>query len=106
MGGSGGGFRVTPREAESFREQIKERAEHQRLDADVNSYLRRELLAANDRDVDAVNARIDQIKDALGNRVEAFEDLRFGGSIAKHTYVEGLSDVDLVVPLRDESLAD
>jgi hypothetical protein len=106
MGGSGGSFRVTPREAESFREQILERAEQQRLDADVNSYLRRELLAANDRDVDAVSARIDQIKEALGDEVADFEDLRFGGSIAKHTYVEGLSDVDLVVPLRDERLAD
>lgn len=106
MGGSGGGFRVTQREAESFREQIRERAEQQRLDADVNSYLRRELLAANDRDVEAVNARIEQMKDALGNEVEEFEDLRFGGSIAKHTYVEGLSDVDLIVPLRDERLSD
>jgi hypothetical protein len=106
MGGSGGGFRVTQREADSFREQIRERAEQQRLDADVNSYLRRELLAANDRDVDAVNSRIEQIKEALGGEVEEFEDLRFGGSIAKHTYVEGLSDVDLVVPLRDERLSD
>jgi hypothetical protein len=106
MGGSGGGFRVTQHEADSFREQIRERAEQQRVDADVNSYLRRELLAANDRDVDAVNARIDQIKEALGDEVADFEDLRFGGSIAKQTYVEGLSDVDLVVPLRDEGLAD
>lgn len=106
MGGSGGSFRVTPTEAQSFREQIKERSEQQRVDADVNSYMRRELLAANDRDVDVVNDRIEQIKDALGNRVEEFEDLRFGGSIAKHTYVEGLSDVDLVVPLRDEHQAD
>jgi hypothetical protein len=106
MGGSGGGFRVTQREADDFREQIRERAEQQRLDADINSYLRRELLAANDRDLDAVNTRIDEIKEALGNEVVDVEDLRFGGSIAKHTYVEGLSDVDLVVPLRDEQLAE
>ena len=106
MGGSGGSFRLTQTEAKSFREQIKERAEQQRVDADVNSYLRRELLAANDRDAEVVNERVEQIKEALANRVEEFEDLRFGGSIAKHTYVEGLSDVDLVVPLRDEQLGE
>jgi hypothetical protein len=85
---------------------MRERVEQQRLDADVNSYLRHELLAANDRDVDQVNARIDEIKQALADRVEELEDLRFGGSIAKHTYVEGLSDVDLLVALKDERLAD
>lgn len=104
VGGSGGSFRVTPREADSFRDQIRERAEQQRLDADVNAYLRRELLAANDRDAEKVNERIEQLEAALRDQVTEFEDLRFGGSIAKHTYVEGLSDVDLVVPLRDEGL--
>lgn len=106
MGGSGGSFRVTPVEAESFRAQMQERAEQQRVDADVNSYLRRELLAANDRDVDALNERLATIKEALGNRVEELEDLRFGGSIAKHTYVEGLSDVDLLVALREQGVGD
>jgi hypothetical protein len=106
VGGSGGSFRVTPSEAESFQERMRERVEQQRLDADVNSYLRHELLAANDRDVEQVSSRIDQIKEALADRVEEFEDLRFGGSIAKHTYVEGLSDVDLLVALKDEHLAD
>ncbi len=36
----------------------------------------------------------------------SLSDLRFGGSIAKHTYVEGLSDVDLLVALKDAQLAD
>jgi Nucleotidyltransferase domain len=97
---------VTPSEAETFQARMRERVEQQRLDADVNSYLRHELLAANDRDVEQVDARIDEIKQALADRVEEFEDLRFGGSIAKHTYVEGLSDVDLLVALKDEHLAD
>ncbi|HEX6679131.1 MAG TPA: CBASS oligonucleotide cyclase [Gaiellaceae bacterium] len=97
---------MTPSEAETFQERMRERVEQQRLDADVNSYLRHELLAANDRDVEEVNNRIDQIKQALADRVEEFEDLRFGGSIAKHTYVEGLSDVDVLVALKDERLAD
>jgi hypothetical protein len=97
---------VTPAEAENFQERMRERVDQQRLDADVNSYLRHELLAANDRDAEQVNARIDEIKQALGDRVEEFEDLRFGGSIAKHTYVEGLSDVDMLVALKDEQLAE
>jgi predicted nucleotidyltransferase len=85
---------------------MRERIAQQRLDADVNSYLRRELLASNDRDAEQVNERIDEIKAALSDRVSELEDLRFGGSVAKHTYVEGLSDVDLLVHLSDEHLVD
>ena len=32
------------------------------------------------------------------------ERLQFGGSVAKHTYVDGLSDVDAIVLLGDESV--
>ncbi len=60
MGGSGGSFRVTSSEAQDFQERMRERVEQQRVDADVNSYLRHEVLAANDRDVEQVNTRIDQ----------------------------------------------
>jgi len=106
MGGSGGSFKITPAEAHSFKEQMRERIAQQRSDADINAYLRRELLAANDRDTDKVNERIEEIEKALSDRVQNVGELRFGGSIAKHTYVEGLSDVDLLVPLSDEHLVD
>jgi len=106
MGGSGGGFNVTPGDVREFQKQIRERVEQQKLDADVNSFLRSELLDANDRNADLVNTRIAEIEAALGDQVDEFDDLRFGGSIAKHTYVEGISDTDLLVVIDEGSLSD
>jgi hypothetical protein len=85
---------------------MAERLEEQQVDADVNSFLRRELLAANDRDVSLVSRHLDEIENALHDRVEEFDRLFFGGSIAKHTYVEGLSDVDSLVVLNDPQLGE
>jgi len=85
---------------------MAQRMEDQQVDAEVNAYLRRELLAANDRDPVLVNRHLDEIQNALRDKVEEFDRLLFGGSIAKHTYVEGLSDVDTLVILDDPELGD
>src|SRR6266566_5726774 len=99
MGGSGGRFSITDSEIRRLQEEMAQRLEEEQLDTEVNSFLRRELLAANDRDVGLVNRHLDEIQGALRDRVEEFDRLLFGGSIAKHTYVEGLSDVDSLVIL-------
>jgi hypothetical protein len=64
------------------------------------------LRAFNDRDVDALRTHIDGIKEALGQDVEGTIDLVYGGSVSKHTYVDGLSDIDLLVRINDTSLED
>lgn len=97
MGGSGGGAPYTDRDIRVLREEAAEGAEQARIDSEVNSLLNEELLEINDRDTDAINDRLDQIRDALGDAIEDFESLLFGGSIAKRTWVNGLSDVDSVV---------
>jgi hypothetical protein len=65
--------------------------------------LDQKLSAFNSRDATLVQRRQDQILSALGETLETHIDLRFGGSVAKHTYVDGLSDIDTLLVIRDGS---
>jgi hypothetical protein len=100
MSGSGGGGGYMPPSSEALQRKIeKARQDEQlRLDADVNQFLQRELALYNDRDIAQTQARLDKIAELLGDEME-IDNLLFGGSVAKHTYVDGLSDVDALVVL-------
>jgi Protein of unknown function (DUF3417) len=65
----------------------------------------RQLLAqANIRDADATSKALDGIKRVLEGDIEGSVDPRFGGSVRKHTFVDGISDVDTLLILRDPTL--
>jgi hypothetical protein len=104
MGGSGGSPRyrgtssgITRRIAEA-----RER-ERERLNTDVNEYLNGLLVRLNARETDETNQRLDRIADILGN-VADIEKVLLGGSVAKHTYVDGISDIDALVVLDRQEL--
>jgi Second Messenger Oligonucleotide or Dinucleotide Synthetase domain len=101
VGGSGGGgsYRLNPSDLAQLRQEAQERLERTRLDADVNGLLQRLLVEINDRDSERVSERLDEIVQALRNEVAEIDRLLFGGSVAKHTWVDGLSDVDSLVIL-------
>lgn len=64
-----------------------------------------ELLGAyNSRDDQAVRDRLEAIRAALQGKIEGAFDSLFGGSVAKHTYVDGLSDIDSLILLNDSDL--
>jgi hypothetical protein len=73
--------------------------------AQVNDLLATILADANNRPVDAINVHLDEVGKALEKEIAGTIELRFGGSVAKRTYVEGISDVDALVVLNDSSLA-
>jgi hypothetical protein len=99
---SGGrGSYYSSHDLEVLRREAAERLERSHLDAKVNSLLQDKLAAINDRDVEKVNERLDAIREVLADTIEEFERLSFGGSVAKHTWVDGLSDVDSLVLLKD-----
>ncbi len=102
MGGSGGGtsYGMEDIDADALRDRARRDLQQQELLTDINSYLAEQLTAFNDRDTETVNDRLEQIAEALGEAVEGLDRLLFGGSIAKHTYVDGLSDVDALIILR------
>jgi len=106
MGGSGGSWSVT--RAEKLQEKVYDAQQKSKEDAtksEINDILGDKLKEYNDRDVEQINQHLDTVKEALEKDIEGSLDLMFGGSVSKHTYVDGLSDVDILVGVNESSLA-
>lgn len=99
-GGGGGGSPGGEQGLERLRERAVEQAARAQFDSEVNARLEEELRNLNNRDVELVRRRLDELEEALGDEVDEIDRMLFGGSIAKHTYVDGLSDVDVLVMLK------
>src|SRR5258708_6331956 len=102
MGGSGG--RSDSRGSEDIaagRREIHEQLRQQELDAELNGFLAEQVASFNDRDIPLTQDRLDAVEEALGTQAVDVDRLLFGGSVAKHTYVDGLSDVDALVVVND-----
>ncbi len=97
MGSGGGGryIRPTSEDVAQKLESAKER-ERQRLDEDVNRLLAKLLARFNDRDKELQNLLADAAE---------IDQVLLGGSVAKHTAVDGLSDIDALVVLNQEEYA-
>lgn len=107
MGGSGGGFfgGGKPEVAMRQLEKASARSEDALYSATCEAFLGQLLARFNDRDVEGIRARLAEIKSLLSEELDAQIDLEFGGSVAKHTYVDGLSDVDALVFVENCPLA-
>ena len=100
MGGSGGGFfsgNVSPDELARRTREAEDRAQDDAFETEVGSFLASELAQFKDRDVGGIQSVFDSVKKDLESDIEGTVDLLYGGSISKHTYVDGLSDVDALV---------
>ena len=103
MGGSGDiSYGTKNINIDSLRDQVQRDLQRQGLLTDINSYLDEQLATFNNRDTETVKNRLEEITEALGDAIEGLDRLLFGGSIAKHTYVDGLSDVDALIILRGD----
>ena len=99
MGGTGARYTRPPTEASIQRKVAQAEAkERQRLDGEVDDLIQRLLARYNKRDTEQVSRRLGRIKEILGEIAEV-DTLLFGGSVAKHTAVDGVSDVDALVIL-------
>lgn len=107
MGGSGGGGTFSGRSPSDLQEQVR-KAEGRTAEAAFESELAGtlgDLLATyNGRDVELVRERLEAIKGQLSRELDGSFDQCFGGSVAKHTYVDGLSDIDSLVVISDSDL--
>ena len=103
MGSSGsGGFlpqKPPSAQIDSLVKKAQEQAARDKGEAAANQELLDLLAAFNDRDVDSIRERIEAVGESLGSEVEV-DAIVFGGSVAKHTYVDGLSDIDALVILE------
>lgn len=106
MGGSGGRgyFSSDPRRVERELEASQQATDAQEYEAYCNQALQSLLAEFNNRDSEAIARRLDQLKALLSEELEGTIELRFGGSVAKHTFVDGLSDVDSLVLINKSDL--
>lgn len=109
MGGSGGGFfsgSHTPSDLRRQVRQAEDQAKDDNFEANVANHIDSLLTQANRRDIPAIQQHLDTITSAIEADVEGSVGLLFGGSVAKHTYVDGLSDIDALVILNQSELKD
>lgn len=66
----------------------------------LEDLLNRKLANINERNTELMNDRRQEIKEVLADTLEEAVDLPYGGSVAKHTYVDGISDIDSILIIR------
>lgn len=74
-------------------------------DNEVNGWLRDKLKEYNDRPVEDINRHIDYLRDTLEWTEDDVIRTVYGGSVHKHTYVDGLSDVDVLAVINDSTIS-
>ncbi len=107
MGGGGARYfdrRRDPAEIRQALRQEEEKQKDQAFESEVSTALGELLSDYNARDTTAVSKTLDQIRKALESDIEGSVDPVFGGSVRKHTYVDGISDVDSLLVLKDPQL--
>ena len=102
MGGSG---RSYPIWTDSDQKKIDKKKEEEqgRLDKNINNMLNDLLINYNDRDRELIQDHLNELSDIIGEEVE-IDQLLFGGSVSKHTDVDGISDVDALVILNRDDI--
>lgn len=108
MGGGGGTF-DGGRSPDKVWEKVRKAEEgitDAAFDAAIAETFNQLLATYNDRDTDLVNDRLGELKHMLGNEIEGTVDSLFGGSVSKHTYIDGFSDIDSLLVLDKTELSD
>lgn len=107
MGGSSSGFfgsRIDPSRLRSEIDQAISDTERQKREVEIDRCLNDLLGAFNSRDYVRTSKYLREIESALSEEIDGMETLLFGGSVAKHTYVDGLSDIDSLVIIDREEI--
>jgi hypothetical protein len=107
MGGSGGGYFIS--NVNELKNKINDTTkdiDRKEYDSNVAIFLSELLSHYNNRDVNAINIHLEEILKAVENKIEGHLDIKLGGSVSKHTFVDGLSDIDTLLILNDSELND
>jgi hypothetical protein len=87
-------------------QKLESELAQQKYEVEVAEAISIALGEINGRDIANTTRHLEQIKKALESEIDGSLDLLFGGSVAKHTHVDGLSDVDTLVILNKSELSD
>jgi len=106
MGGSGGGLlgNIDPEEYIKKVRIAEQRSTSSEFNTEVNRIINDVLLSANDRPIDDIKRHLEVIIDALSKDIDNSIELLYAGSVAKHTYVNGLSDIDSLAIINNTEL--
>lgn len=106
MGGGGGVFGGghTPDDYKEVVRETKAETSDAKYETTVNDIIN-ETLSGAARDPQVTRERLDDIRDALKEDEIGTLDLLLGGSVKKHTYVDGLSDVDVLLCVNRTDLS-
>jgi hypothetical protein len=108
MGGGGGGV-FSSHSPDKYKEKIKEAREKTRKEAVetlVAEIINKLLADYNRRDVEAIREHLEEIKEIIKDEDVGTIQLLFGGSVSKHTYLNGLSDVDVLMTIDKSDLSE
>ncbi|MBN2571866.1 MAG: nucleotidyltransferase [Ignavibacteriales bacterium] len=108
MGGSGGFFgtgKIDPKEYIKKSRETEEKTLNAEFVTEVNKLISDLLVSKNERPIEEIRRHLDEIKSAISSNIEDTIDLNFGGSVTKHTYVNGLSDIDSLAILNKTELS-
>jgi len=98
MGGSGGGFGIRAPSQSAISDVADELREN--FTPHLRDILRDVLSIVNDRDTEIGIARRAELHELLSEDFVNYE-IKYGGSVHKKTYVEGLSDVDAILEMKN-----
>lgn len=101
-GGGGGGGDAPTRPISELREIADRSVQRDRDESGIDRFLDEQLRDLNARDAATIRERLDEILAVLDAGIEGTDELLFGGSVAKHTYCDGLSDVDALLLFRED----
>lgn len=106
MGGSGGSFEsVSSADYKRYSDNAKDKTKNTAFETQVSEVISDLLSDYNNRDIDAITSHLDKIKSILEEEFGGIICLRFGGSVKKHTYIDGLSDIDVLVLINECDLS-
>ncbi len=94
-----------PAEAEAARRDDM-RASDPEFESKINDMISDRLKHYNERDTDQIKKHLDDMLGILGEEMQGSLETIYGGSIKRHTYVDGLSDVDALLLIDESDLAD
>ena len=111
-GGGSGGYSSGSSRGPITKERVKndveisiENTKKAEFEAEVNDRLKELLTSYNEKDTELINERLEEIGGLLSDYLESSINIRRGGSWSKHTYVDGLSDVDFLFVLSSTKFA-
>lgn len=80
--------------------------DRERYEANVNEMLKEFSAELGVRDSESIHRHVETIRNKLDQELAETVEIQFGGSLSKHTYVDGISDVDALILLKRDDVED